>query len=138
MVIRHLVCLVVLSGLVPACGPVPTSTPPGAPTSTPSEAGIEGLVKIGPVSPIIGEDMPSADEPYEATIVIKEGDTGREVATVQSGPDGRFRVTLAPGEYVLEPQSPNPGAPPYAEPQTITVEAGQFTYVEILYESGIR
>ena len=108
------------------------------PTTVPSDAGIEGLVRIGPVSPIIGEGTPSTEMPFEATIIIKESETGREMATVRAGLDGKFRATLSPGQYVLEPQSPNPGAPPYAEPLTVTLKPGQFSYVEILYESGMR
>lgn len=127
---RRFTYVVLLTGLLLACK--------AAPPPAPRDSGIEGQVKIGPMCPVIEEGTPCPDEPYEATIVVKDSKSGRQVATVQSGPDGMFHVMLAPGEYVLEPQSPNPGAPPYAEPQTVTVEADQFTYVEILYESGIR
>jgi hypothetical protein len=130
--------LILAISLASACASPAGDTPPSTPTPTAPQAGLEGLVLIGPACPVIGKDTPCPDEPYQAILVVTESGTGRKVATVQSGPDGLFRVEIPPGEYLLEPQSPNPGAPPFAEPQTVTVEAGRFTSVQVLYESGIR
>ncbi len=130
MNIRVLGLVLVVAALILACQ--------AEKPAEPAESGIEGRVSIGPTSPLVGVGTPSASEAYEAIVVIKDAVTGKEIAQVQSGPDGRFRVALEPGEYLLEPQSPNPGAPPFAEPQTVEVEAGQFTDVEIYYDSGIR
>lgn len=130
MKIRVFTCLLVAAALILACQAASPVEPAGS--------GIEGQVSIGPSSAIVGVGTPSANEPYEAIIVIKDGATGEEIAQVQSGPDGSFRIGMEPGEYLLEPQSPNPGAPPFAEPLTVVVQADQFTYVEIVYESGIR
>ena len=135
---QGLVYLILATSLALACAPPAGDTPPPTPTPAAPQAGLEGLVLIGPACPVIGKDTPCPDEPYEATLVVKESSTGRKVATVQSGPDGLFRVAVPPGEYLLEPQSPNPGAPPFAEPQRVAVEAGRFTPVQVLYESGIR
>ncbi len=100
-------------------------------------SGIEGLVTIGPMCPVMQEDTPCPDQPFQATIVI-EDEGGDEVATVESAEDGSFRIELAPGSYTLIPQSPNPGAPPHAGEQQVEVEAGAFTEVTIQYDSGIR
>jgi len=64
----------------------------------PVTSGIEGRVTIGPSSPIIGVGTPSANEPYAAVIVVKDNATGKEMARVQTGPDGSFRVALEADE----------------------------------------
>jgi hypothetical protein len=103
----------------------------------PPSSGIEGLVTIGPVCPVERIDTPCPDKPYQATIVVKD-DQGNEVARVQSGEDGRFRVALAPGTYTLAPQSSSQGSYPFAKEQQVEVQAGAFTTVSVQFDSGIR
>lgn len=102
-----------------------------------ANAGIDGLVTIGPICPAAREGMPCPDEPFAATVLIVD-EAGDEVARVESGANGRFQVALAPGSYTLVPQSPSPGAPPSAEARSVEVRAGAFTAVTIEYDSGIR
>ena len=104
---------------------------------TPTDSGIDGLVTIGPICPVLREDTPCPDEPFLATIVI-EDESGNGVTRVDSDESGRFRLNLAPGRYILVPQSPNPGAPPFASEQEVEVRADAFTQVTIAYDSGIR
>lgn len=103
-------------------------------TPTPSDSGIKGLVTIGPVSPVQRQGE-SGEAPYAARIVIRRANGGT-VAEIGSGADGRFSVNLAPGRYVLEPQSP--GVLPFAGPQEVTVEPHRFTEVTVQFDSGIR
>lgn len=103
-------------------------------TPAPSDSGIRGLVTIGPVSPVERPGVPN-EAPYAATLVIRDG-KGMKVATVKSGEDGRFEVNLAPGSYVVEPQTSS--TPPTAQPQTVEVTAHRFTDVRVDYDSGIR
>jgi hypothetical protein len=103
----------------------------------PPSSGIEGLVTIGPMCPVERIDTPCPDKPYQATIVVKDGQGG-EVARVQSGEDGRFRVALTPGAYTLAPQSSNPGGFPIAKEQQVEVQVGAFTTVSVQFDSGIR
>lgn len=42
--------------------------------------------------------------PFQATLVIKDS-KGNVVKTVQSDADGAIRVSLSPGQYVVEPQN---------------------------------
>ncbi len=102
--------------------------------ATPTDGGINGLVTIGPISPVERPGVTN-EAPYQATIVVKNTD-GHAVATVKSGVDGRFSLNLAPGTYVLEPQSP--GVLPVAQPQEVTVEPHRYTEVTVSYDSGIR
>ena len=101
----------------------------------PSGSGVEGQVFIGPVCPVVQEGQECADRPYQATLVVNNSN-GREVAKVQTDEQGRFKIPLEPGEYILHPESPN--VMPFADEQVFVVEAGRFTQVNITYDSGIR
>jgi hypothetical protein len=126
--VRLLVLVLALVAAVAACG---------AAARPPTDSGVRGRVFIGPLCPVVQEGVPCPDAPFEASIRIRR-ESGKAVKTVRSGKDGRFRVNLAPGRYVLEPLSPNEGAPPYAAPAAVRVRAHAFTRVTISYDSGIR
>lgn len=101
--------------------------------------GIAGEVVLGPSCPVMGPGMEEecADKGYQTTLVVKTKDEKREVARVRSGADGRFRVTLAPGEYSVGPL-PGAGQLPVCKMQFVTVEPGQFAPIAIHCDTGIR
>ena len=103
----------------------------------PTDSGIDGLVTIGPICPVLREDTPCPDEPFLATIVI-EDENGDEVTRVDSDESERFRVNLDPGRYTVVPQSPNLVSLPFASEQEVKVRAGLFAQITIAYDSGIR
>lgn len=100
-----------------------------------AEQGIDGLVLLGPVCPVQSAEDPCPDVPYVATITITDPG-GRLVGIVESGEDGRFRVGLRAGQYVLDPQSGDPW--PSANEQIVTVDAGRYTEVVVSFDTGIR
>jgi hypothetical protein len=102
---------------------------------TPTDSGVEGKVLIGPNCPVVQEGQECPDKPFQAAITIN-GSDHRMVAQVQTDAEGRFKIPLEPGEYILHPESPN--VMPYATEQTFEVEAGKFTQVTVNYDSGIR
>ena len=104
----------------------------------PLTSGIEGQVLIGPTCPVLREGTPCLDQPYQATIAVWNAERTEKVHTFTTDEDGRFRVPLAPGEYYIDPQSPNPGVPPTPIPQTVTVPPDRFVQITIQYDSGIR
>jgi hypothetical protein len=59
--------------------------------------------------------------------------------SVKAGSDGRFRVRLLPGSYVLQalPRSGSPFPRP-PTPLRVQVHAGRFTNITITYDTGIR
>jgi hypothetical protein len=128
-----LIPILFVTNLVMACAMGLEESP-----ATLSDSGIEGLVLLGPICPTTQQGQACPDEPFATTLTIQARDNGDEPLIVSSGKDGKFRISLTPGEYTLTPISPNPGAPPYAEPQLVRVEPGQFTHVTVKYESGIR
>jgi hypothetical protein len=104
-----------------------------------TDSGIEGQVLIGPQCPVVVEGTPCPDAPYpDATIEVWSAERTERVATFESDEGGRFRVALPPGDYHLEPQSPNDGAPPTGVPQDVSVPPGRFVEVTVSYDSGIR
>jgi hypothetical protein len=98
-------------------------------------SGIEGQVFIGPICPVaqVGQECP--DQPYQAVVTVTSP-KGERIAQVQADEEGRFRIPLGPGEYILHPESPN--VLPFANEQTVVVEDGKFTQVVVKYDSGIR
>ncbi len=101
----------------------------------PTDSGIEGQALIGPACPIVQEGQVCPDQPYQATLTVNSLNGGK-IAQVQTDEQGRFKIPLAPGQYILHPESPN--TMPHASEQTFVVEAGKFTQIIVNYDSGIR
>ncbi|MCL5734334.1 MAG: hypothetical protein M1274_01890 [Actinobacteria bacterium] len=104
-------------------------------TNPAPNSGIDGVVTIGPISPVQTSGTPNS-KPYQAAIDIRRLPDLDFVATVRSDANGLFRVALEPGSYRLEPRNGNPL--PIAPSQEVSVFAGQYAHVEIFYDSGIR
>jgi hypothetical protein len=104
-----------------------------------TESGIEGQTLISPTRPgPVRADTPST-APYAATLAIVAKASGREVARLKTGSDGRFRVALPPGQYRVVPVQERPGRfLPSASEEEVTVRPGQFARVEIHFDSGMR
>ena len=119
-----LLTLIVLA----ACSTTPT--PDGT-------SGVFGQVTLGPLCPVVqvGESCP--DQPYQATLSILTA-SGDKVARITTDAEGKFRVSLLPGEYILRPETPADQPLPFAKEQQFTVAAGQFTELAVTYDSGIR
>jgi hypothetical protein len=114
----------------------PNDEPVPAYTNPPGQSGIEGQVFIGPACPgPQSETTDCPDRPYQATLKIMNPQ-GELVLEIQTDVDGRFRVPLPSGKYVLHPDSP--GRYPSAPEQAFTVTVGQFTELTVTYDSGIR
>lgn len=102
---------------------------------TPTDSGIEGRVLIGPMCPVVREGEECPDQPYQADLTVTDPG-GRVVVRFQTEVDGTFRVPLAPGDYILRPESPN--VMPFAPEQPFSVLPGRFTQITVSYDSGIR
>ena len=109
-----------------ACGSEPAAT----------DSGIEGTVTVGPTCPVERLGSPCPDRPISRGVSVRDG-PGREVAHFTSGADGRFRVPLHPGTYTLVGDK-NGSILPRPVAVTATVRSGQYTHVDVLYDSGIR
>jgi hypothetical protein len=111
-----------------------------APFSTPlppTNSGVHGTVLLGPTCPVqrIPPDPKCADRPYQADFVITSSVGG--TSKVSSGADGKFEQQLPPGDYTIAPSN-NGKVLPRAGSQVFTVQSGQFTEIQIQFDSGIR
>ena len=97
--------------------------------------GIEGIVLLGPQCPVQTLEDPCPDLPYEAWIDVRSA-AGESVTRIRSGEDGRFRIGLRPGQYVLDPESGDPF--PVAGEQDVEVGAGAYVEVVVSFDTGIR
>ncbi|OGN72228.1 MAG: hypothetical protein A2X25_00775 [Chloroflexi bacterium GWB2_49_20] len=120
------ITLLYLVLLLGACSPA---------SPTPVDSGIEGQVTIGPTCPVVQEGMDCADKPYQASFTVLTP-AGDKVTQFQTDVNGAFKIALVPGDYILHPESPN--VMPSAAEQPFVVLAGQFTRVDVAYDSGIR
>jgi hypothetical protein len=132
MLKRVLFTIVVVTLVINACSSRSGSNPtPGLPN------GIEGQVTEGPTCPgpiRIGATN-CANRPYQATITILDAD-GKQITQFTTDVNGYFKVSLAPGTYILHPLPGNPL--PFARDETIMVTQGEFTRVDLIYDTGMR
>lgn len=112
--------------LLASCSPI---------VSIPDDSGIQGQVSIGPLCPVMQVGVPCPDRPYQAILTVWTPG-GRRVARLSTDTQGRFRIALPPGNYILHPESP--GGIPHAADVQFTVFPDQFTPQAISYDSGIR
>ena len=109
----------------------------GQNVTTQVESGIEGQAVISPVRPgPTRQGMPNS-APYKTTLVVR-GEGDREVARFETGPDGRFRVTVPPGTYRVGPPPATGRFLPRAGEETVIVEPGKYAAVTIHFDSGMR
>jgi hypothetical protein len=103
------------------------------------ESGIEGLSVIGPTRPHIRQhDTTPNVAPYPTTLLILTANGAREITRLETGADGRFRLALSPGEYLVRAVGGQGKMGPRAGEQLVTVRAAQFTRIQIEFDSGLR
>ena len=105
-----------------------------------TNSGVEGQITLGPTCPVM-QNPPNpqcADRPYETTIqIIKVGSPqGAPFMSVKTDSEGRYSVTLPPGEYALQPVGGN--TLPRCETKEVTVVASKMTEANLSCDTGIR
>lgn len=125
-------------GALGGCTVPPGASAPSVPVS-PSGVGVTGDVHAGPKCPVSQPGDPAcADLPVSGAVLIVTSAAGGEVARVTSAADGTFRLTLAPGDYILVPQ-PVAGLLGTAQPVPFHVAEGSAPPVlDVSYDTGIR
>lgn len=97
--------------------------------------GITGIALLGPQCPVQSEQDPCPDRPHEAWLTVRRS-SGAAVTRVRTGADGRFRIGLRPGDYILDPEEGDPF--PTASDLDVSVREGAFTEVTVHFDTGIR
>ena len=108
----------------------------GTPAAQPG-SGIQGTVQAGPTCPVERINSPCPPRPLAATVVVRDG-SGSEVSRFHSGADGHFKVELAPGSYTVVGLNVGTGFLPRPIPTSVTVTPGNYTTINVEYDSGIR
>ncbi len=83
------------------------------------------------------DQSPCPDRPVSSDISITRPGSATIVARIRSGVDGRFRVALSPGRYVLWMVS-STGAGRRGEPFDVDVEVGRYSSVTLRMDSGFQ
>lgn len=127
-------CLLWLIPLALGCTGSGDSAAPdtsGSSTST----GLEGVVRRGPIQPVCWPDE-ACIAPFSARFEVRSGD--RLITSFRSDSAGRFLVRLAPGEYMVVPDSLSPLLGAIWQTHAVVVGSAGLTHVELDFDTGIR
>lgn len=103
----------------------------------PADTGVEGRVIIGPMCPVVqvGQDCP--DQPYAAKLTVVHP-SGKVIARASADADGRFRIPLESGDYLLQAEAKEGGPFPATAGYPFSVRQGSWTRLDMTMDSGIR
>jgi len=118
---------VVLGSLLAACGG----------TGTPADTGVEGIVTMGPMCPVVQIGQPCPDTPYAAKLTVLLA-SGKVAARGSAADDGSYRIPLDPGDYLLQAEPPDGGPFPAMAGYPFSVRQGAWTRLDLTLDSGIR
>jgi hypothetical protein len=136
-ILRAISVAAILITIMPVSGCVTTTTPGGY-------GYLSGNVTVGPLTPVERIDVtPPPPDPSVFTsrhLLLYEADGKtlvQEISIQPAGYHGTYNVSLAPGTYVLD--SPHMGVGgARGLPQTVTIEAGNTTTLDVDIDTGIR
>ena len=74
----------------------------------------------------------------EYPLIILSHDGKKEVARVTADENGKYRVALPPGDYILDVQGRQPKGHVRARPQPFTVVSNQTAHADINIDTGVR
>lgn len=100
------------------------------------DTGLAGTVVRGPTQPVCRQDDPCEDEPFAALFQVRRA--GVIVAQFQSDEAGEFSVALAPGDYIVVPDSTAPILFPEQQSKDVNVGPIGFTEIVLTFDTGIR
>jgi hypothetical protein len=99
-------------------------------------SGLYGSVRISPASPVCGANSACTRPARGFRLVFSRN--GKTVASAKTDREGRYRVQLGRGRYVVRAGrvavSPKSGL----VPRQVTVPSGRFAKRDFVYDSGIR
>jgi len=107
---------------------------PAAACGSAARGGLTGKVVISPSQPVCIAGQPCTAPAKHAWLVFSR--SGHTVARTPTGGDGRYRIALAPGTYVVT--SPNQRIGRGLEPRRVVVPTGRYRQVNFTLDIGIR
>ena len=123
----RLTVLIILTGLIVACGSY-------RPRAGPPASLVTGTVAAGPVAPLARPGVPATRAVRGATVEALRG--SQVMATAYTNQAGRYELKLQPGTYLIRTQSDK-----YLSREankTVTLSRGQKLTVNLVFDTGIR
>jgi hypothetical protein len=103
---------------------------------------LEGHLKlISPKEVELADETPSkitAENYADYPVIILSRDEKKEIARVTPDENGKYRVALPPGDYILDVQGRPPKGHIRAKPQPFTVASNQTVHVDMNIDTGVR
>ncbi len=125
-----------LKYLIPVC----ISVVAGMATELPGF--VEGHLKIiSPREVEVANGTPAsitAESYAEYPMIVLSQDGKKEIARVTADENGKYRVALPPGDYILDVKGRQPKGHVRAKPQRFTVISNQVARVDMDIDTGIR
>jgi len=103
----------------------------------PADTGVEGIVTIGPMCPVIQVGQACPDKPYAAKLTVANR-LGKIIARGSADADGSFRIPLPAGDYLLQAEATDGSPFPGPASLPFSVSEGAWTRLEVILDSGIR
>ena len=100
----------------------------------PPQTGIVGQVYRSPTEPACVVDDP-CEETFAATFHVYRDDV--KVAEFETGEDGKFRLEIGPGEYIIVPDVSAPILFPEGQARAVRVPEGTVVTVRLDFDTGI-
>ncbi len=103
---------------------------------------LEGHLKV--ISPsevqLADETSPatSAENYAEYPLIILSQGGKKEIARITADANGRYRLALPPGDYILDVEGRRPKGHVRAKPQRFTVVPNQIARVDMDVDTGVR
>ena len=83
-------------------------------------------------------DNVTAETYAEYPLIVLSHDGKKEIARVTADGNGKYRLALPPGDYILDVQGRLPKGHVRAKPQPFTVASNQTVHVDMNIDTGIR
>ena len=103
-------------------------------------SGIQGKVLLGPTCPVerIPPEPQCADKLFQTNLALTTLNGAQIVKLFSSDASGAFRVSVAPGTYLVRSAPGSPVMPTCSKSEPVVVKPGFFTEMIIQCDSGIR
>ncbi len=101
-----------------------------------SVSGIQGVVTIGPLCPVVREGEECPDKPYSVDLIVTNEGGTRIIKEFTSAEDGSFKFNIVPGTYKITNKTSS--VLPRCDTGPIVVTKNAFTTQNISCDSGIR
>jgi hypothetical protein len=103
---------------------------------------VEGHLKIiSPREVELANGVPAsitAESYAEYPLIILSQDSKKEIARVTADGNGKYRLPLSPGDYILDVQRRQPKGHVRAKPQRFTIVSNQTVRVDMDIDTGVR